>query len=345
INTAEMLPGEFTRNTEFSLPTERLRRAITGAAGNERTHFVNASRVATALLGQSLGANMFMLGYAYQIGALPLSAAAIERALELNGEAVPMNVAAFRWGRRAALDLAAVEKLAAPVTPDPALGLSQSFDEMVARRVAFLTEYQNASYAARYRAWVDKARGAESARARDKCGLAEAVARYLFKLMAYKDEYEVARLYTDGAFAAQVKNTFDGDNLRLVVHLSPPLLSPTDKEGHPRKMTFGPWMFRAFKVLAGLKGLRGTMFDIFGHTAERKTERRLIADYEAMLGEVLGKLTPENHHVAVGLAAIPEKIRGFGHIKMRHLAAAKADEAALLEQFRAGPAPLLKAAE
>ena len=345
INTAEMLPGEFTRNTEFSLPTERLRRAITGAAGNERTHFVNASRLATALLGQSLGANMFMLGYAYQIGALPLSAAAIERALELNGEAVPMNVAAFRWGRRAALDLAAVEKLAAPVTPDPALGLSQSFDEMVARRVAFLTEYQNASYAARYRAWVDKARGAESARARDKCGLAEAVARYLFKLMAYKDEYEVARLYTDGAFAAQVKNTFDGDNLRLVVHLSPPLLSPTDKEGHPRKMTFGPWMFRAFKVLAGLKGLRGTMFDIFGHTAERKTERRLIADYEAMLGEVLGKLTPENHHVAVGLAAIPEKIRGFGHIKMRHLAAAKADEAALLEQFRAGPAPLLKAAE
>ena len=168
INTAEMLPGEFTRNTEFSLPTERLRRAITGAAGNERTHFVNASRLATALLGQSLGANMFMLGYAYQMGALPLSAAAIERALELNGEAVPMNVAAFRWGRRAALDLAAVEKLAAPVTPDPALGLSQSFDEMVARRVAFLTEYQNASYAARYRAWVDKARGAESARARDK---------------------------------------------------------------------------------------------------------------------------------------------------------------------------------
>ena len=345
INTAEMLPGEFTRNTEFSLPTERLRRAITGAAGKERTHFVNASRLATALLGQSLGANMFMLGYAYQIGALPLSAAAIERALELNGEAVPMNIAAFRWGRRAALDLAAVEKLAAPAVADPAVALSQSFDEMVARRVAFLTEYQDAAYAARYRAWVDKARAAESARAPDKCGLAESVARYLFKLMAYKDEYEVARLYTDGAFAAQVKNTFDGDNLRLVVHLSPPLLSPTDKEGRPRKMTFGPWMFRAFKVLARLKGLRGTAFDIFGHTEERKTERKLIADYEAMLGEVLGKLTPDNHHVAVGLAAIPEKIRGFGHIKMRNLAAAKADEAALLEQFRAGPAPLLKAAE
>jgi indolepyruvate ferredoxin oxidoreductase len=288
---------------------------------------------------------MFMLGYAYQIGALPLTAAAIERALELNGEAVAMNVAAFRWGRHAALDLAAVEKLATPATAEPALGLSQSFEETVARRVAFLTEYQNAAYAARYRAWVDKARAAESTRSPDKCGLAEAVARYLFKLMAYKDEYEVARLYTDGAFATQVKNTFDGDNLRLVVHLSPPLLSPTDKEGRPRKITFGPWMFRFFHVLAKLKGLRGTMLDIFGHTAERKAERKLIADYEAMLGEVLAQLTPDNHHVAVGLAAIPEKIRGFGHVKMRHLAAAKADEAALLEQFRTGPTPLLKAAE
>jgi len=345
INTAEMLPGEFTRNTEFSLPTARLRRAIMEASGRDRSHFVNATRLATALLGQSLGANMFLLGYAYQLGALPLSAAAIERALELNGEAVPMNIAAFRWGRRAALDLAAVEKLAVPVARDPVVALSQSFDEMVERRVAFLTAYQNAAYAARYRALVDKARAVEATRTPGKCGLAEAVARNLFKLMAYKDEYEVARLYTDGAFAAQVKSSFDGDNLRLMVHLSPPLLAPTDRQGRPRKITFGPWMFRAFKLLARLKGLRGTAFDVFGHTAERKVERKLIADYEAMLDEILGKLGPDNHHVAVGLAAIPEKIRGFGHIKMRNLAVAKSDEAALFEQFRAGPAPLLKAAE
>jgi indolepyruvate ferredoxin oxidoreductase len=216
---------------------------------------------------------------------------------------------------------------------------------MVARRVAVLTDYQNAAYAARYRAVVDKAKAAEAARAPGKCGLADAVARYLFKLMAYKDEYEVARLYTDGAFAEQVKNTFGGDNLQLHVHLSPPLMSPTDKAGRPRKIKFGPWMFGAFRLLARLKGLRGTALDIFGYTVERKTERRLIAEYEAMLDEVLAKLTPDNHAVAVGLAAIPEKIRGFGHIKMRHLAAAKADEAALLEQFRAGPALLLKAAE
>ena len=345
VNTAEMLPGEFTRNTEFTLPTERLRRAITAAAGREQTHFLNASRLATALLGQSLGANMFMVGYAYQIGALPLSAAAIERALELNGEAVAMNVAAFGWGRRAAHDLTAVETLAAPSSPDPALKLSQTFDDTVTRRVAFLTAYQDAAYAARYRAWVDKARVAEAAAVPGSCGLAEAVARYLFKLMAYKDEYEVARLYTDRAFAEQVRNTFDGENLRLHVHLSPPLLGPTDRQGRPRKITFGPWIFGAFRLLARLKGVRGTAFDIFGYTRERKTERGLIAEYETMLDEVLARLTADNHALAVGLAAIPEKIRGFGHIKMRTLAAAKADEAALLEQFRAGPAPLLKAAE
>jgi indolepyruvate ferredoxin oxidoreductase len=345
VNTSEMMPGEFTRNTEFSLPTERLRRAISSAAGRDKIHFLNASRLATALLGQSLGANMFMLGYAYQIGALPLSAEAIERALELNGEAVAMNVAAFRWGRRAALDLEGIEKLVAPASPDPALRLSQSFDEMVARRVAFLTDYQDAAYAARYRALVEQATAAEAERAPGKCGLAEAVARYLFKLMAYKDEYEVARLYSGDSFARQVKETFGGENLRLHVHLSPPLLSPTDKAGRPRKITFGPWMFGVFRMLAKLKRLRGTAFDVFGYTAERKTERKLIADYEAMLGEVLSHLSPDNHHVAVGLAAIPEKIRGFGHIKMRNLTAAKADEAALLEQFRAGPAPLLKAAE
>jgi len=163
--------------------------------------------------------------------------------------------------------------------------------------------------------------------------------------MAYKDEYEVARLYTEEAFAEQVKNTFDGEKLRLHVHLSPPLLAPKDSAGRPRKITFGPWVFGLFRLLAKLKGLRGTAFDIFGYSAERRTERGLIADYEAMLEEVLPRLTPENHHLAVGLAAIPEKIRGFGHIKMRNLAAAKADEAALFEQFRTGPAPLLKAAE
>jgi indolepyruvate ferredoxin oxidoreductase len=347
INTAEILPGEFTRNTEFSLPVERLKRAITNAAGRDKTHFVDASRLAIGLLGQSIGANMFLVGYAYQLGALPLSAATIEQALELNGEAVAMNVAAFRWGRRAAADLQAVEaNLPRAEEIDPARKLSQSLDEVVERRVAFLTAYQNARYARRYRSLVDKVKAAEGEKAAGKSGLADAVARYLFKLMAYKDEYEVARLYTDPSFERQVRNELGGEHLHYHVHLAPPLLARTDPQtGVPRKMTFGPWIFSAFRLLAKFKFLRGTPLDPFGHTAERQTERTLIRDYETLLGEVLERLTPENHHLAVGLAAIPEKIRGFGHIKMRNLKTAKADEAALREQFRTSPTPMMKAAE
>ena len=210
----------------------------------------------------------------------------------------------------------------------------------------FLTDYQNAAYAARYRDRVEKVKAAEAALAPGKSGLADAVARYLFKLMAYKDEYEVARLYTDGAFLRQVESSFSGENLRLEFHLAPPLLARRDKTtGLPRKMSFGPWLLPAFRLLAKLKFLRGTAFDPFGRSLERRTERKLIEDYEAMLDNVLAALTPDNHHIAVGLAAIPEKIRGFGHVKQRHLAAAKADEAALLEQFSSGSPALLKAAE
>jgi indolepyruvate ferredoxin oxidoreductase len=348
INTAEFLPGDFTRNADFSLPTERLKRAIIADAGREKTHFIDATRAANALFGNSVGANIFLVGYAYQLGALPLAAASVEQAIELNGEAVEMNKAAFHWGRRAALDAAAVEAL---IKPKPeavsdARKLSQSLDEVVARRVAFLTAYQDAAYGARYRKWVDKVKAVEAAKVPGKTALADAVARYLFKLMAYKDEYEVARLYADPSFVQQVNNELGGDRLRFNVHLAPPLLARHDKiTGEPRKMTFGPWIFPVFRLLAKFKFLRGTAFDPFGRTVERRTERALIADYEALLDEITAKLTPENHHVAVGLAAIPEKIRGFGHVKLRHLKAAKADEAALLDQFRSGPAPLLKAAE
>ena len=348
VNTAEFLPGEFTRNADFSLPTEKLKRTITADAGRDHTHFIDATRLATALFGQSLGSNMFMVGYAYQLGAIPLSSAAIERAIELNGEAVAMNKAAFHWGRRAAVDRAQVEALARPAAakPSDALHLSESLDEIIGRRVKFLTDYQDAAYAARYRGLVEKVRAVEAARTPGKTGLAEAVARYLFKLMAYKDEYEVARLYNDGSFLAQVADTFDGDNLRFEFHLAPPLLARRDRTtGLPRKMSFGPWLLPAFRLLASLKFLRGTAFDPFGRTQERRTERKLIEDYQAMLAKVLDALTADNHHVAVALAAIPEKIRGFGHVKQRHLAAAKADESGLFEQLQAGSPALLKAAE
>jgi len=346
VNLAEFLPGDFTRNVNFTLPTERLKRAIERAAGPEKSYFIDATRIAGALLGNSVSANIFLVGYAYQVGALPLTAEAIEHAIELNGEAVEMNKMAFRFGRYAAADRAAVEKLAAPKEVDDVRRLSQSLDEIIARRVSYLTDYQNGAYAARYRALVEKVRVAEAARAPGKQGLAEAVARYLFKLMAYKDEYEVARLYAGDDFARQVRTTFAGDDLRFEFHLAPPLIARKDgRTGAPEKMSFGPWMMSVFRLLAKLKGLRGTAFDLFGYTPERRTERALIADYEALLAEIVERLMPKNHHLAVGLAAIPEKIRGFGHIKARSLTAAKAEEAALLAQFRASAPALLKAAE
>ncbi|MBN9063651.1 MAG: indolepyruvate ferredoxin oxidoreductase family protein [Rhizobiales bacterium] len=346
LNTAEIMPGDFTRNADFSLPAERVKRAVTAAAGDKNVHMIDATAIATGILGNAIAANMFLLGFAYQKGGVPLSSEAIEKAIGLNGEAVAMNIEAFRWGRRAALDQPAMEALVAPLkTPTKARHLSQSLDETVARRVEFLKSYQNAAYAERYRALVARVRAAEQVKTPGRSGLADAVARYLFKLMAVKDEYEVARLYTDGAFQKQLGATFEGD-MRLEFHLAPPLLARRDPEtGEAVKMSFGPWMMKAFGLLARMKGLRGTWFDIFGYTAERKTERRLIAGYETLLDEILAKLEPETHALATALAAIPEKIRGFGHVKERHLKSAKAEEAMLLEQFRAGPQPVKQAAE
>jgi len=347
INTAEFLPGDFARNADFSLPTERLKRAIASAAGIDNVSFVDASRLATALLGNSIAGNIFMVGYAWQKGAIPLSAEAIEKAIEMNGEAVAMNQAAFRWGRKAALDLNAVEQLIpAPADEDENRRVSQSLDEIIDRRVAFLTDYQNAAYAEGYRDLVASVRTAEAEKAPGRTGLAEAVARNLFKLMAYKDEYEVARLYTDGTFQKQIDATFVPGPKRFEFHLAPPLLARVDKTtGEARKMTFGPWLLRAFGLLKHFKAVRGTPFDLFGYTAERRMERKLIAEYRALLAEIIERLNADNHPVAVGLAVIPEKIRGFGHVKARNLKAAKADEATLLAQFRSASVTLLKAAE
>jgi indolepyruvate ferredoxin oxidoreductase len=348
VNTAEFLPGDFTRNVDYALPTERLKRAIVSATGAGRSNFVDASRLATALLGNSIGANMFMLGYAYQVGALPLSAEAVEKAIEMNGEAVAMNIAAFRYGRRAAVDLASVESLVAPRPQEQndSLRLSQSFAETVDRRVAFLTAYQSARYARRYRDLVDKARVAEAERAPGQTALAESVARYLFKLMAYKDEYEVARLYTDTSFVERVKSTFAGDDLRLEFHLAPPLLAKRDPvTGEPKKMSFGPWMLKVFAVLAKFKFLRGTPLDPFGYTAERRMERKLVADYQSLIETFARELTTANYATAVALASIPDKIRGFGPVKERSIAMLEAEQQSLYEHFRAGTTPFLKAAE
>jgi indolepyruvate ferredoxin oxidoreductase len=342
VNSAELYPGDFTRNADYSLPGERLKRAISAASGGA-AKFVDATAAANALVGNAIGANMFVLGYAYQTGYIPLSAEAIRRAIELNGEAVVMNLAAFDWGRAAAADPSAIEASLHCEGQSKSAG-DESLVALVARRAAFLTSYQNAAYAARYQALVAGVAEAENKRTPNAGGLSKAVARYSFKLMAYKDEYEVARLYTDGAFQRQVARAFEGD-LRFEFHLAPPLLAKKDPAtGEARKMRFGPWMMKAFGVLAALRFLRGTRFDIFGYSAERREERALIADYEALCAELIAGLTPANHETAVALASLPEKIRGYGHVKTRHLAAVRPEWRRLLDAWRAPPVQL-RAAE
>ncbi len=344
VNTAEIYPGNFTHDADYTIPTERIERVIQKTAGTKAC-FVDATGIATALLGNSIAANMFMLGYAWQKGLVPLDDASILRAIELNHEAVEMNRRAFLWGRREAVDSATVEAIVAPLRhTTPTQEISRTLEERTLRRVAFLADYQNEAYAARYHRLVERVAAMEQAKVPGRTELTDAVARYLFKLMAIKDEYEVARLYTDGSFARQLAATFDGD-LKLTYHLAPPILGRKNASGEPVKSAFGGWMFPLFRVLAALKGLRGTTFDPFGYTQDRKLERQLLADYENLLAEISTKLNPDNHTIAVGLAAIPEKIRGFGPVKLRHAEAAKAEERALLEQFRAEPPPVKLAAE
>ena len=345
VNTAEVMPGDFARSADFTLPTERLKKAIRQAAGDGHAHFFDATRAATVLFGNSLGANMFMLGFACQKGALPVSPQAVEQAIALNGQAVKMNVDAFRWGRRAAHEPAFVQDMVeAARSPAAAGGIARTLDEIVARRAEFLAAYQNAAYAGRYRAAVTAIAAAEDAAVPGSTAVAEAVAKNLFRLMAVKDEYEVARLYTDGAFARQLAGQFESWD-RLEFHLAPPILGRRGADGKAVKSSFGPWMMKGFAVLAALKGLRGTAFDIFGYTAERRMERTLLADYEADLDLIRASLAPGRIEAAAALAAAPSLVRGFGHVKEESVKRARAERARQAKRLAAPPAPTLKAAE
>jgi indolepyruvate ferredoxin oxidoreductase len=346
VNHHETITAAFTRDPDLAFPRADLRDRLTEATGAGATDLVDATGLATALLGDSIAANLFMLGYAWQRGLVPLSGAAIDRAIELNGVAIAFNRKAFLWGRRAAHDRSAVERAASPkgAAPD-SQRLSETLDETIARRVAFLTQYQNAGYAQRYESLVRRVQLAEAEKAKGTSGLADAVAKNLFKLMAYKDEYEVARLYAETDFLHRIKDQFEGET-ELRFHLAPPLLAERDaKTGHLKKQEFRPWMRHAFAVLAKLRFLRGTSLDLFGRMPERRTERRLITEYETMLAELLAKLAPTSHAIAVELARIPEQIRGFGHIKEANLQTAKAKEAKLLDEFRSPPPSHAIAAE
>jgi indolepyruvate ferredoxin oxidoreductase len=330
----------FVGDPNWQFPTGGCEAALQAAVGADHLGLVDAEQVAVQLLGDSLYSNPLLLGYAWQRGKVPVSRAALLRAIELNGVQVENNKAAFEWGRRCAHDMAAVTALfkAAQVIE---FVKKPSLDEAVAKRMEFLAGYQDAAYAAQYKAFVDKVRAAEAPLSSTR--LTEAVARYLFKLMAYKDEYEVARLHTDPAFNATIDAMFEGD-FKVVHHLAPPLTAKRNDKGELVKRPYGPWMRTGFKLLARLKGLRGSALDPFGRTEERRTERALIDEYKACIDELLGGLNTDRLALAVEIARIPEDIRGFGHVKARHLAAARTKWDGLMAQWRAGGRVAAKAA-
>jgi indolepyruvate ferredoxin oxidoreductase len=329
VNTHRTITGAFTEQPDQQIPLTAMLAQIAENVRPGGLLPLDASQLATALLGDSIATNLFVVGFAWQKGLIPVSAAAIERTIELNGAAVKMNIAAFRWGRRAAHDLAAVQAMVAPAQSPIALTL----DEIVAKRVKDLTLYQNIAYAVRYQNLVRQVQLVEQKILPGQTDLAIAVARYGFKLMAYKDEYEVARLYSDGTFRTALAEAFDGKG-KITFHLAPPLLSKPDPiTGEPRKRRFGPWVLTAMAGLARLKFLRGGPFDPFGYHPDRHEERQLIIDYQKTIDHLLANLTPDNYAAAVAIASIPEQIRGYGPVKKKHLAAAMTERAKLLQQF------------
>jgi indolepyruvate ferredoxin oxidoreductase len=343
VNSDYQPTAAFVMNPDVDFEIASMSRTIRNAAGEKNADFVDATGLATALLGDSVAANLFLLGYAFQKGLIPLSLEAVERAIELNGVAIEMNKHALSWGRLAAHDHARVAALVHPLAshePPRPSGLA----EIVAHRARFLARYQNEAYANSYREFVTQIERAEKSRLGRGSDLAEAVAKNLFKLMAYKDEYEVARLYAGGEFMKNLRHQFAG-NYRLEFNLAPPLFAKRDPAtGHLVKRAYGPWAFQAFRLLARLKFLRGTALDPFGRTAERRAERRLISQYRDTLRALLPDLAPANHVIAVEIASLPARIRGYGHVKDKAIAEASQRQEALLDAFRR-PAPAASAAE
>jgi len=337
VNTALTPTSDFTRNADWTAPAQRMEDDVAAAVGRESAVFVDASRLATSLLGDAIATNMFMLGFAWQRGLVPVSAGAIDRALELNGVAVDANRAAFAWGRMAAVDPVQVEQAALPAVPLKFVRRPAPLPpgELIAQRREFLTAYQDAAYGRRYADFVARVWAAERRVAGESASkLAEAVAIHLAKLMAYKDEYEVARLHVHSGFLEQLQAQLDGD-YRVRFHLAPPLWARRDSNGLPRKSEYGPWVIGVFRLLSKLRRLRGSPLDIFGYTRERRAERALIQDYCAGIEALLPRLHKGNLAVAVEIAKVPDRIRGFGHVRAASLSVADELRQRLLRDFDA----------
>jgi indolepyruvate ferredoxin oxidoreductase len=345
INASIAPTAEFVRKRDLDFQAARVEKAIRAATNPQTTHAIPADLVATALLGDAIATNMMMMGYAWQQGYIPLDLASIMAAIKLNGVAVGFNIKAFSLGRLLAHDTQRVLDMVAKTRGPAQPPIAQSLEDIVAYRVRHLTGYQDAAYAALYQSQLVKVIAREQAILPGSDVLSKAVAQNLAKLMAYKDEYEVARLYSDPQFTSALQAQFEGD-YAAKVYLAPPLLSKMDPNtGRPQKQAFGPWIFSAFKFLAKLKVLRGGRFDIFGYTHERRTERALIQEYLALLAEIEAKLAPDNFTLYIELARLPEQIRGFGPVKEASIVKAKALESALRAKLATPSTAILQAAE
>jgi indolepyruvate ferredoxin oxidoreductase len=331
VNTGHAITGEFLRNPDREFPAGAMEQAVVDTLGRAATDFIDATRLATRLMGHSIATNIFLLGHAYQRGLVPLSLEAILRAIELNGAAVADNLRAFQWGRRAAHDPAGVAALLGGNDASPQ-HIATTLDEIIARRREQLAGYQDEAYARRYQALVERVRAAEAGLGGGSTALAEGVARGYHKLLAYKDEYEVARLFTAPEFTAELAASFEGD-YHLEFHLTLPWSRGATPGAEPKKQRFGPWMLTAMKLLAKFKFLRGTALNPFGRSAERVQERELIAEYEATVATILSGLAAHNHDAAIALARLPETIRGYGPVKERSVAVAKAKRGELMAAF------------
>ncbi|MCW5259342.1 indolepyruvate ferredoxin oxidoreductase family protein [Verminephrobacter eiseniae] len=330
LNSHPTPTAAFVKNPDWDAQADQAVARIAQAVGHGQVASFDAEQVATQLLGQSIYANLLLLGFAWQKGKVPLSLASLMRAIELNGVQVESNQAAFEWGRQCAHDMSRVPLPAANAqviefTRQPSVG------ELIGKHAQFLAGYQSRAYADRYETFIASVRSSESVVGNTR--LTEAVARSLFKLMAYKDEYEVARLHTGAAFRKQIESMFEG-KVRLVHHLAPPMFARKNRDGEPLKGEYGPWMRSALRVLARLKGLRGTAFDPFGYAQERRRDRALIVEYRRSIEELLPTLSAQNLDLALEVARIPEEIRGYGHVKARNAAAANTKRERLMAQWR-----------
>ena len=329
VNEAEVPTAAFILDPDARFPTAAMKDRVETEVGSDGCHFIDATHIATALLGDSIASNLFLLGFAWQRGLVPVSAAALEQAIELNAVAVAFNKQAFVWGRRCADQ---PEKVLQLVNNKPAKPRTMGLDEVIADRVERLTRYQNAAYAQRYSDFIERVRKADP-QAGEAHSISLSAARHLYKLMAYKDEYEVARLFSDGDFQRKLESRFEGD-YELRFNLAPPLFSKRDPiTGHLLKQEFGPWMMTAFSWLAKLRFLRGGALDIFGHSAERKQERADIDEYRQTLELLLAGLGEDNYIPAQELADLPGKLRGFGHVKDRNRELLALRKEQLLKQF------------